>query len=185
MRTLTIIAAMGAASSLCGVAAAAPDAPAAAALAAKAEACIQSAAPAVAAQPGSLVVGVDFLVDDLCASDVEHYDTYQNSARLIEQLRNAAATPAMNYGLVATGASPEVLKSVEADAQAQVDKLTIDPQTGELIEPPDFHPSQNFNIYLMSANAAAMTTKPGSESNARFKAVAARALLAARTPPAH
>lgn len=153
---------------------AAPDDAVAGALGQRAESCIQAAVPAVAAQPGSLSEGVDFLVNDLCSVDVHHFDAYRQNARQLAEWRQASQTAP--FGLSMGNPSPETVKSVEAQQLSEVAKASIDPNTGELIVPPDFTPPLNPTAMM------SLTINADTDSNARFKAFAARALLAARTP---
>lgn len=156
---------------------AASDDAASDALAQRAEACIQAAVPAVAAEPGSLSDGVDFLVNDLCSVDVRHFDAYRQNARQLAEWRKASLTPP--FGLSMGNPSIEAVKSMEAAQQSEVAKASIDPDTGELIVPPDFSPPLNPTAMM------SLTINADGDPNARFKVFAARALLAARTPASH
>jgi hypothetical protein len=171
---LLVAAAVAVSVAVSGSAIAASDDTAADALAQRAEACIQAAVPAVAAEPGSLSDGVDFLVNDLCSVDVRHFDAYRQNARQLAEWRKASQTPP--FGLSMGNPSIEAVKSVEAEQQSEVAKASLDPNTGELIVPPDFSPPINPTAMM------SLTINADGDPNARFKVFAARALLAARTP---
>ncbi len=81
------------------------------ALSSKAEDCIRSAAPRVAASSQSLTDAVNFLVGDLCGTEVQHANAYAQSIRALDQLKATSATN-------------------------QLAGITINPATGELNTPP-------------------------------------------------
>jgi hypothetical protein len=100
--------------------------PAGDALAAKAEECIKSAAPKVAANSQSLTDAVNFLTNDLCGAEVQHATTYAQSLRSFEQLK-------------------------ATEAPSQIVGIKIDPETGELNTPPGFSMPLNMNTVMLNA----------------------------------
>jgi hypothetical protein len=96
------------------------------ALSSRAEECIRSAAPKVAANSQNLSEAVNFLVSDLCGIEVQHANTYEQSLRALDQLK-------------ATSAS------------TQLAGITINPATGELNTPPGFAAPLNTTTLMLNA----------------------------------
>jgi hypothetical protein len=121
--------------------------PAGDALSAKAEACIKSAAPEVSRMSADPTAAVGFLVNDLCAVEVQRAESYASNSRMLGELQATMPPVAL-------------------------EKVSIDPVTGELRTPPGF--SAPLNV-----SSAMLTTLRNLNPRARFAAFAARAILAA------
>ena len=119
--------------------------------------CIRGNATRVAAQSASLSDAVSFLVDDLCAPDIRHAEAYQRNVELLGVLRTREGS---KDAAAAGGAA-------------------LDPKTGDLTIPGDI--KGNGAIPLMLANWLGERVGAGA-AQARFRAVAAQAVLDARRP---
>ena len=106
------------------------------ALSAKARDCITAAAPKVAARSHELTDAVNFLVNDLCVVEIQHFNTYAQSKRTLEQLQATAAS-------------------------AQLAGITIDADTGELNTPPGFTPPPYTTTLML--NSLRAVTSPSSQ----------------------
>jgi hypothetical protein len=142
----------------------------------KADACIRDQAERVSSLSQSLNEAVTFLVDDLCAVQIQHADAYVSSSRMLADWRAAPVRPT-----IPVGASGRPLNDFEKrlieDAARTSDELaqvTINPETGELSTPPGFAPPLNPSSMLTSA------LRLGLAPHARYKALAAEAVIAAR-----
>jgi hypothetical protein len=141
-----VVIAVGLVASIAGVAKAdvAGDA-----LSAKAEDCIRTAAPRVAASSQSLSDAVNFLVSDLCGIEVQHANAYAQSLRSLEQLKATAAT-------------------------TQLAGITIDQATGELTTPPGFTAPLNTTTLMLNAMRVAGGQPPQYRSIAAKAVLAAK-----------
>jgi hypothetical protein len=142
----------------------------------KADACIHDQAARVTGLSQTLNEAVGFLIDDLCAVQIQHAETYASSARMLADWRAAPIRTSIPVGV---GGRPlnDFEKRLVEDASRTSDQLaqvTINPETGELNAPPGFAAPLNPSSLLTSA------LRVGLSPHARFKAVAAEAVLAAR-----
>lgn len=120
------------------------------ALASKAEECIRTAAPKVAASSQNLSDAVNFLVNDLCGIEVQHANTYAQSARALEQLKATSATN-------------------------QLAGVTIDQTTGELNTPAGFSAPLNTTTLMLNALRTTGGLPPRYRSVAAKAVLAAKA----------
>ncbi len=140
-----------------------------------AEACIRDGAPKVAAQAQGLTDAVSFLIDDLCAQDIRHAEAYARNWGLMSVVQASLPKPkAASAGGDKDAATPA--PSMAARSIAQLAAVTIDPDTGDLIVPGTKSP---LSAPLMLANWFAGGFA-NSATHARFRAVAADAVLAVR-----
>ena len=167
----TIIASL-AASAIAATCQAAPLDATGQAMLGKAETCIKSQAPAAAAVSKSPNDAVSFILEGLCAVEVQRFETYQ---RNLATLAGWRATPVKPV-IAVDPAHPSPLDKTMLDQAAQTTsdlaKVTIDPETGDMVMPPGFRAPMD-TATMMNA------LYRGAEQRARFQAVAASAVLAA------
>jgi hypothetical protein len=188
---MAISAALGAALSLAAGTAAAQEA----GLAARADACIAGHAAEVARAEANLASAVDLLVNDLCAPEIELAQRYEASTRVLGLLQGqqksmmekmaAAPAPTPAAGHPAPGApSPQVapaMASMQAQhnqaqeaKMAELEKARVSPETGEIVGLPASQAGMFSLVSLVFEQLQHNHSPP------RYRAAAARAMLAAR-----
>jgi hypothetical protein len=164
-RTVTGLVAVLAAAIIGQNAVAAPPSPGAEELAGKAEACIRARAGEVSHYARSMSDAVSFLVEDLCARQVDVFGRYRQSESWLASLKSGQATGDRQ------GDEDGVADAAFAARQkAALEATRIDPDTGELVPPPGGN----------GAVVVEVLSGIGARQDGRFRAVAAEAVLAAR-----
>ncbi len=92
----------------------------------KANSCIEINAAKVGALSPNPHEAVNFLVDDLCVTDISHIENYAQNAQTLTQWR-------------------------ATQAASQLAGVSINSTTGELITPPGFSPPLNASLALVNA----------------------------------
>jgi len=131
----------------------------------KAEACIQANAAAVERNDPNLTDAATFLTDDLCANEVEVFGQYRSNLAVLENTRNVERF--MNAD---NSANTPQMKAMIKQQVAAYQSARIDPDTGEIVYPPD----------SPMAASRGWTIVPASPAAPEFRELAARALLQAR-----
>ncbi len=149
--------------------AAQPDA-AGSALQAKAETCLRIHAEDAARYSASLKDAVDFLTEDVCASDVKHFVRYQHSVATLATWDKSFLEAVIDDG---GGPNSQAVKSQMAKTRAAMAKVTIDPTTGDLASPP----GENLSFLASFAFGGPGETPP------ELRVVAAEAVLVAKRAP--
>ena len=164
-------------------------------LAAKAEACIADHAAEVARAEPNLASAVDLLVNDLCAPDIELDQRYQASAKLLALIKSQqkssmakTAAPAPAVSVVghpaalttpqATSATSEIAarqQQTREAKQAELDQARVSPETGEI----EGLPAAQAGLFPIIS--LVFEQLQHNHSPARYRAAAARDVLAART----
>jgi hypothetical protein len=155
--------------------------PASDALQQKAELCIRSQAPAAAAVSPNPNDAVSFLIDGLCAVEVERAQSYIRNTQMLAGWRADSDRP---DPLIAPGHTPTPFEQSRIDAAAataaQLKTMVVDPSTGELNTP------ACFNAPIGGTGSAMLTSLTAVLSQtARFRMVAASAVLAADQASPH
>ncbi len=138
-------------------------------LAKAAETCIRGQAPRVVGQSQSLEDAVNFLVDGLCAADIRHFEAYDRSSRLL-----AAVKPQGKGGDTPAGGA--------AKALAMLALVTIDPETGDLAAPAGANSIMSTPLTIANWFGGGFAS---TAAHARFRTLAAQAVLEAREGPGH
>ena len=147
------------------------------AMRAQAAACVDARAAAVERAQPSLADAVEFLVVDLCAQPVRLFDRYVTNTKLVAQMRSNDNpwTKALQSTVASLPqAARDRIEQQSQDVRATWAKVTVDPETGELVMPADRGPGFAGPTYEASSDLSADTL-------AILRPIAAEALLAART----
>jgi hypothetical protein len=136
-----------------------------------AEDCIRAAAPSVVARSQGLSDAVTFLVDDLCAAEVRHAEAYERNQRVLAVMGpSLAKRPAP--------AAPAAAGTPAPPPPAAPPAPMVNPETGDIVAP-DL--KGNAALPLLIANWLGGSVGSG-DAHARFRALAAQAVLAAPPP---
>jgi hypothetical protein len=147
-------------------------------LRAQAFACFQARAAAVERVQPSLADATDFLVLDLCAQPDRLYDRYITNTKLVAQMRsgdNPWSEALQSMGATLPQVSRDRLQQQSQDVRATWAKVTVDPDTGELVMPTDL----GADYVGPTSGLTASDISYGAQEVLR--PAAAEALLAART----
>ena len=144
----------------------------------KAEACIRAQAPAAASVAQNPNEAVTFVIDGLCAVEVQHFETYQRNVLMLAGWRATPAKPAIEVDSAHPSKFEQTLLDQAAETNAGLAKVTIDPVTGEMTTPPGFRPPLDTSSWMAVLGIGLM-------HQAHLKAVAAAAVLAADQAARH
>jgi hypothetical protein len=141
----------------------------------KAEACLRAQAQGAAEVTKTPGDAVTFLIDGLCASDIQHFENYKRNSAMLENWRATPVRPTIPVGGSSKPMSAYEQSLVEdaARTQKQLVDVSVDTATGELHTPAGFKPPSEASSILLS------TLSWGFLPPAHFKQVAAEAVLAA------
>jgi hypothetical protein len=154
-----------------------PSDAAGAALKAKAIACFEAHAVEVNRYAASLTDAVGFLQQYLCAQEVSNYERYSANSRILKSWQSHDPLKLMGGGsaieMHTAAATPEAAHDNSVNEAANLQRVSVDPQTGDLKIPADAPLPEMFEIM----------TRTGVEdfqAPASIRAEAAEAVLKAR-----
>jgi hypothetical protein len=143
-------------------------------LTAQAEDCVRAAIPSVERADPSLASGADLILDDLCAAEIAKLGRYQQGLRMLEIYRNQGTSDDPDaYGEELKPAQRAKAAKAQAQFTDMVAKAHVDPETGQIVFPPDAPASLN-------QMSTVLLVSTGTPAWPELRALTGRLLLEAR-----